>query len=162
MNFIVLFSREKNDEAVHDTSCPTAHWNQMDAEFEEADPDLKIHWLGNDTLSGEYINFVTMVESNEPNTKALSDRLQKAYDDYGVSGFFQITAIVSGMVQRVQTQPPAKPIHPPRWSWGVADNAALPHSWVACDGLNIFTFPVEMAEEAERISDERNAADKEA
>lgn len=140
--FIVMFEREKDDEIVPeaDRQNPVAHFGQMVAEFHDAEPfSMKMLGFMN---NGPYFTFTALVE-HDGDCKSLSERLQTAYNDAGVAGFYEI----------VGTTTDAAPIdHDAElpYQWGMATDAETPHAWVERNGVNLFRYPLNQAVLAEQ------------
>lgn len=158
MQYLVMFRRYNEDDCVpsYMRNDALAHQKQMEAEVNEADADLKFTVLGhmsNLDGAGNTFTYMTTVEY-DGDAEKLTDYLQELYDEYGIAGRY----IVMGTGENIKpVRPDDKPTFEPPYAWGVADNAEIPHAWVAKGEQKLYHFPVNMAAKAEEIAESLNA-----
>lgn len=87
--YYVLFDRDENDEAVGAGAPVLDHYTQLCCELEPAWEASTHTLVCSHRGTSDRLMLVVLVE-HDGDTASLARRLQAAYDDDGVDGYFQI------------------------------------------------------------------------
>lgn len=88
--FNVMFERDSHDEILPANADETARYTQLRKEMSAAGFHLPPVHFGYIQVGGNYDVFAVSLEY-PGSLETLRDELQRAYDDFGAAGFFNIT-----------------------------------------------------------------------
>lgn len=95
MQYMIVFERESDDEALPPNATQEQRFEQLLREFEG---QLDLTYINLTKGMGTGVDLIFCTTEFDGTVTQLRDRIQLLYDDYGVSGFFNIFCFVTGYI----------------------------------------------------------------
>ena len=95
MQYVIVFERESDDEALPENATQEQRFEQLLKEFEG---QLDLTFLNLTKGLGVNIDLIFCSTEFAGSVTELRDRMQGLYDDLGVAGFFNIIMMVTGYI----------------------------------------------------------------